>query len=62
MDALVAALACSLMMVAAVSGFVWYAARGRRSAADATEVTALRAEMAKLRQSEPDTPPDEVGG
>ena len=63
MDPLVAALGCGLMMVAALGGFVWYAGRRRRSAANATDMAALRAEIAELRQSEPDTPGDEpVGG
>jgi hypothetical protein len=51
MEALVAALGCSLMMVVAVGAFAWYAVRGRHGGDEADEVAALRAEIAELRQS-----------
>lgn len=60
MDALVAALGCSLMMVVALGGFAWYAVR-RRHSAPSSEVAALRAERAELRLSEPAPPRGEPG-
>ena len=60
MEALVAALGCSLMMVVALAAFGWYALRGRHAAGGADEVAALRAEIAELRQSRPGAPSDET--
>ena len=59
MEALVAALGCSLMMVGAVGVFAWYALRGRQGGEDAGEVGALRAEIAELRRRRLGTPSNE---
>jgi hypothetical protein len=59
MEALVAALGCSLMMVVAVGAFAWYALRGRDSGGEADEAAALRAEIAELRQNRSGAPSDE---
>jgi hypothetical protein len=58
-EALVAALGCSLMMVVAVGAFAWYALRGRQAGDDADEVAALRAEIGELRRRHPGMPSDE---
>ncbi len=50
MSALVAALGCSLIMVVVLAGFAWYALSGRKSSGEANEVSALRAQVAELRE------------
>jgi hypothetical protein len=61
MDALLAALGCSLMMLVPMGAFAWYARRRPRGG-EADEVAALRAEIAELRQIEPGAPSDERAG
>lgn len=62
MSALGAALGCSLMMLMVMGGFALYALSGRKSSDEASEVAALRAEIAELRQSESDGRGDELSG
>jgi hypothetical protein len=58
-DALVAVLGCSLMMVVAVAVLAWYALRGRPATDRAEEAAALRAELAELRQRHREAPSDD---
>lgn len=62
MSALVAALGCSLMMVVVLAGFAWYALSGRKSSGEASEVSALRAEVAGLREPHADASSGEFRG
>ncbi len=62
MSAIAAALGCSLMMVLALVAFAWYAASSGKSRRDGDEVDALRAEIAELRQQQPDASSDELRG
>ncbi|MBW3556528.1 MAG: hypothetical protein KY454_06275 [Actinobacteria bacterium] len=62
MSALVAALGCSLMMVVVLAGFAWYALSGRRSSSETSEASALRAEIAELREGHADASSGEFGG
>lgn len=62
MSAVCAALGCSLMMLVVLAGFAWYALSGRKSSEEASEVAALRAEIAELRQGQPDASGDELTG
>ncbi len=62
MSALWAALGCTLMMLVVLGGVALYALSGRKSSDDASEVAALWAEIAELRQSESDGRGDELTG
>ncbi len=62
MSALVATLGCSLMMVLALAAVAWYAARSAKSNGNEDEVSALRAEIAELRQHQADASSDEFPG
>lgn len=61
MEAVGAALGCSLMMLVPLAAFAWYASR-RRLGGEANAVAALRAEVAELRKSEPAAPSDDPAG
>ena len=61
MEALLAALGCSVMVLVPMAAFAWYGGRGRHGG-DSREVAALRAEIAELRQTEPGGPSDERVG
>ena len=62
MSALWAALGCGLMMLVVLGAFALNAVSGRKSSDEASEVTALRAEIAELRQHQSDASGDELPG